>query len=248
MDGFSGGKATVVMKQYEKTAFFGLYLLCAVLAFSTLWWPMGRDQGSFAMGGEIVAAGGRPYLDAWEQKGPASQATFALAHLMFGRNMWGIRVLDLLGLVVTAALVWRFLFKFENVLAAHSGTLLWCFAYLNLGYWCTAQPDGWAAMFLLMGLLGVMQRGPAKRGQPPPPVLACSRCVCGTGHAIQIHLCRLFGSLAFIRDVASGRGGRRTNKALCSNARRFFVGERDCCAMAHVPWCLCRISGNCLYL
>ncbi len=141
------------MGRYENTIFLGLYLLLILLAISSLWWPMGRDQGSFSLGGDIVLGGGVPYRDMWEPKGPAGLCTYALSHLIFGRTLWGIRLLDLVCLAITATFLWRFLFKKAGALAAHTGALFFCFAYLDLGYWHTAQPDGWAGMSLLIALL-----------------------------------------------------------------------------------------------
>lgn len=136
-----------------RLAFGGLFLFFGLLAFSSLLFPMGADQGSFATGAEILLNGGSPYLDFWELKGPACQLTYALALFVFGHNMWGIRVLDLFFLGVTAVFIWRFLYRKGSLLVANTGALIYCFTYLRLGFWGTAQPDGWAGMLILIAFL-----------------------------------------------------------------------------------------------
>ena len=46
-----------------------------------------------------------PYQDAFDLKGPAAYYVFALAQVVFGHNAWGIRVVDLVGLSMSAWLV-----------------------------------------------------------------------------------------------------------------------------------------------
>lgn len=159
---FSATKRQYRLPPFERLSFIGLYGFLFFVALSTLWWPPGVDQGSFATGAKIVLDGGRPYLDIWEQKGPACHLTYALSILIFGDNMWGVRALDMLFLFVAALFLWRFLSKKTDVLAAHTGTLLFCFVYLRLGFWHTAQPDSWAAMSVLVAFLLVT--APAKAG------------------------------------------------------------------------------------
>lgn len=62
-------------------------------AFASLTWPFGWDQGIFAWVGETITRGGMPYRDAWDIKGPLPYYTYALAHWLFERNLWGIRIL-----------------------------------------------------------------------------------------------------------------------------------------------------------
>jgi len=123
---------------------------------------MGRDQGIFAWVAEVIAEGGLPYTDAWEVKGPATFLPYVLAHFALGRNQWGIRLLDAI-LFATAGLVcWRSLVS----LGARAGAVLapWLFGawYWQLGYWHTAQADGWMAFLLLVVLSILCSDGWAK--------------------------------------------------------------------------------------
>jgi len=128
-------------------------LLLAVAASIT--WPMGRDQGIFAWVAEVIAEGGFPYTDAWEVKGPATFLPYVLAHLALGRNQWGIRLVDAILFATAGLFCWRCLVS----LGARRGAVLapWLFGawYWQLGYWHTAQADGWMA-FLLLGVLSIL--------------------------------------------------------------------------------------------
>ncbi len=128
--------------------------LCGLVAFAaagTLFWPMGRDQGIFAWTGDAICAGGMPYRDAWDVKGPAGPYTYALAQCLFGRSLWGIRAIDLLFLAAASVGVWLIVRRAAGTSAAHAAALLHVCLYLLQrpaagGYWDTAQPDAWGAM------------------------------------------------------------------------------------------------------
>ncbi len=72
-----------------------------VAAAGSLFYPFGRDQGIFAWVADQIVAGGVPFRDAWDQKGPATHYTYALIQLVFGRGLWGVRVFDLLAVAAT---------------------------------------------------------------------------------------------------------------------------------------------------
>ncbi len=130
----------------------GLLIYVMLISLGSLWWPMGRDQGIFASVGSVIVDGGLPYRDAWEVKGPATHYTFAAAEWLFGNNLWGIRLLDLVLVTLTALALWRLVRQWADPLAAHlaAGLLPW-FHYRE-GYWGTAQPDGWATMLVVIAL------------------------------------------------------------------------------------------------
>ncbi|MFH0883277.1 MAG: glycosyltransferase family 39 protein, partial [bacterium] len=76
-------------------------------------WPMPvtggidhRDSGVFAYGGWVIASGGVPYLDFWDQKPPLVFLLNALAIRMSGMELTGAWWLSLLVLLVTVPLAW----------------------------------------------------------------------------------------------------------------------------------------------
>lgn len=67
------------------------WLLAALCLSPLLLLPLARDQGHFAYAGQVVLDGGLPYRDVFDQKGPATHYTFALAMALFGQTAWGVR-------------------------------------------------------------------------------------------------------------------------------------------------------------
>ncbi|MEI8233736.1 MAG: glycosyltransferase family 39 protein [Verrucomicrobiota bacterium] len=137
----------------------GILYAYAILALGTsLLWPMGRDQGVFAWVGDVITKGGAPYVNAWEQKGPATQYTYAATQCLFGRTLWGIRALDAGILVITLAALWTVIRHITNATFAHFGVIFFLFQYLDGGYWHTAQPDGWASMLIIIAFALSLQK------------------------------------------------------------------------------------------
>jgi hypothetical protein len=125
-------------------------------AISTLWWPFSPDHGIFAWVGDVILQGGMPYRDAWEVKGPVVHYTYTLAQLLFGRTMWGIRLLDLALLALALLFLWRIAARLYDETAAKLATALFTLWYANSGYWSTAQPDGWVAMLLIIAVFHLL--------------------------------------------------------------------------------------------
>jgi len=130
-----------------------VWLLIIAWAISSLWWPMGRDQGIFAWVGDTILHGGVPYRDAWEQKGPLTHYPYALAQALFGRTMWGIRLLDFIPVAAAAAALFALGRRLHSHLAGEAGAVLFLLWYANVGYWSTCQPDGAAAMLVTVALV-----------------------------------------------------------------------------------------------
>jgi hypothetical protein len=133
---------------------------------SSLWWPFGPDQGIFAWVGDVILNGGMPYRDAWEVKGPAAHYIYALAQLLFGQNMWGIRLLDLCFLALSLIALWRLAARLYDDTAARLAVALFALWYASSGYWSTAQPDGWAAMLLVIAVAYLVDENNAGRLTP----------------------------------------------------------------------------------
>jgi hypothetical protein len=136
-----------------------LYGYAVFVSIGSLAWPLARDQGVYAWVGDVIVNGGVPYADAWEVKGPATHYTYAFAQWLFGRTLWAIRVIDLGFLALALATAFRILRRHTGSLAAHAGVLLFAYLYLDLGYWDTSQPDGWAGLLLVPALALVVGDG-----------------------------------------------------------------------------------------
>lgn len=127
--------------------------------------------------GDIILRGGVPFRDGWDIKGPLAYMGFAAAEFLFGRNMWGIRVLEL-GLLGLACHALRQLDEKRRAYAggtvAAGGLVL---GFASLGWFHTAQPDGWVALLTTVAfvpLLTASGRTPARLAMAGVCVGACS--------------------------------------------------------------------------
>jgi Dolichyl-phosphate-mannose-protein mannosyltransferase len=146
--------------------YYGAWAAAIVVAISSLWWPMRRDQGIFAWVGDVIMRGGLPYKDAWDIKGPLTYYVYALSQAIFGRTQWGIRALDLFFLTVTAYFLWRLTASLCDRRAANIAVPVFMLMYYQGYSWHTAQPDGWAGMLIVISVWLVvsdMDRHPYSR-------------------------------------------------------------------------------------
>ena len=132
--------------------YFGLVALAAVWAMASLSWPFGSDQGIFSWIGDVIHQGGMPYRDAWDIKGPLAYYLYALAQWLFGKNLWGIRLLDLAFLAASTAVLGRVVRDLSDSVIARWACLIFILWYGSGSFDNTAQPDGWASMMILIGI------------------------------------------------------------------------------------------------
>ena len=126
--------------------------------------PFGWDHGMMASVGDVILRGGMPYRDGWDVKGPLAFCLFALAEAVFGRHMWAIRLLDLALLLPTLLVLARAAGRVANATVGQWVAIAFALWFASLGWFFTAQPDGWAAMFLVLSV------GPLL-GTAEPPAL-----------------------------------------------------------------------------
>lgn len=102
----------------------------AVLAVSIPNLPIGRvpseDAGVFFYAANRLLAGGVPYRDVWDHKPPAVYVIDAVG--LAAAGPMGVWVLQLVGLVVAAAISYRVMANAFANTAALAGTLAWIFA------------------------------------------------------------------------------------------------------------------------
>ncbi|MBX3183097.1 MAG: glycosyltransferase family 39 protein [Polyangiaceae bacterium] len=131
-----------------------LWLVVALCALQILMFSFGRDQGIYAVVGSGVLDGQMPYRDLWDFKPPGIFLIYALAEALFGKAMWGVRVLEVMGLL---GMVFS-MRKISSTIAGDplAGTLGGAVAALvhaQLEFWHTAQPEtfgGYLTVFALM--------------------------------------------------------------------------------------------------
>ena len=99
---YSQDEIVVSWRRSYLAHFLGLFVCARMIA--SLWLPFGWDHGMMAEVGQTYLEGGLPYRDAWDIKGPFAYVVFAAAEATFGRNMWGIRVIDA-AIMISAAVI-----------------------------------------------------------------------------------------------------------------------------------------------
>ncbi len=144
-----------VARVIGRWAFPVTFILIVLWGIATLFWPYGWDQGIFAWIGTIILRGGIPYRDAWDIKGPLTYYIYALIQLLSGKNLWGIRIFDLIFLVCSSYVLVRFVRELTNKTIAKWAGLLVILWYASGSYWHSAQPDGWAAMLMILTMVSL---------------------------------------------------------------------------------------------
>ncbi len=159
----------------ERLALAGTVALSLTWCIASLWLPFGWDHGIFAALGDVIVRGGMPYRDGWELRGPLAYYGYALAQWVFGRYMWGARVVDVLLLLASSLSLMRTVARLASPavgLWTALGFILW---YASLTWFFTCQPDGWVTMFMLLGAGSLI----AHPGQPALRRLALSGVLVG---------------------------------------------------------------------
>lgn len=133
----------------------GLALLALVVLAPLLYYPFARDHGMYAVVAEAMGRGGMPYADAWDLKTPGIFFVFRAALALFGRVMWGVRVLELVSLAATALVLARTGSRlFPELPAAGPAGAAWFLLFCghNLNYWHTAQAESFLLLPLALGI------------------------------------------------------------------------------------------------
>jgi len=138
-----------------------------LLGSASLIMPFGRDQGIHAFIADSMLSGKVVYRDVFNVKPPLTTVIHALALLLFGHSMTAIRLLDLLWTLGTALAIFLFCRRAlkRDWLAAVAGAF-YPFLYYLLGFWYTAQTDGWLNLPLLGALLLALPAGGAWTARP----------------------------------------------------------------------------------
>ena len=136
-----------------------LIIVVIVVGVAAPFWnmPLNRDQGVYATCAEILLAGGAPFSDCWDTKGPALHTTYALARLIFGYNTAGPYILNTLAIAATSIVLANLTLRFLNARLplAYGVGLLYGLLAISVRFDMNAQPESFANLFALLGVLGM---------------------------------------------------------------------------------------------
>lgn len=137
--------------------------ISAIVAFALLWsvyevlQPIAPDQGVALWAGDVIRRGGVLYRDAWDTRGPAPYYFTSLIEIVFGHNVWGFRLVDLLiqiaGACGIAVLVKRLGNSRFSAVLAGAFYMLW---YASMRFENSAQADGWVGVLLVFSVLALI--------------------------------------------------------------------------------------------
>jgi hypothetical protein len=128
----------------------------ALYVLTSLAFPFGWDHDIIASVGSSYARGGLPYVDSWDMKGPTAYLPFALAQILFGSTMWGIRIVD--------ASIWAgagfALYKGVGRLTTARigvGTALATYLWMSsAGWFFTAAPESWVTASCILAIVPML--------------------------------------------------------------------------------------------
>lgn len=134
-------------------------LVVAWSAGQLLFFGFGRDQSIYALVGRGILEGEMPYRDRWDFKPPGVFLIYALAEAVFGAVMWGPRVIEALGLLVSARLLvflseTYFADRRPGYLAAAIASLV----HVQLEFWHTGQPESYGGFLTVFALAAVSRK------------------------------------------------------------------------------------------
>jgi len=133
-------------RQHRATAIAALVVVLFLCA-QIITFGFGRDQGIYALVARSMLDGGMPYRDAFDFKPPGIFLIYAAARWLFGPVQWGVRVLEVAGLIVTVALVAKLAQRWwkQPAIGLLAGVLT-ALVHAQLDFWHTAQPETFGGM------------------------------------------------------------------------------------------------------
>ncbi|MCC6615871.1 MAG: glycosyltransferase family 39 protein [Anaerolineae bacterium] len=146
-----------------------IVVLTCLIALPMLTYPLGRDQGEFAVIGRGLLQGKVPYVDLWNPKPPAIFFVYAAAMSLFGQTAPALRAIDLLVmpfLLASVGWIGRRLFSPRIGLWA---ALLFAVFYFSETFWTLTQNDGIAVLPMCLALIAAL-----KAAERSPRVFAWS--------------------------------------------------------------------------
>jgi hypothetical protein len=136
--------------------------LVLIAALPILTYPLGRDQGEFAVIGRGLLEGRAPYIDLWNPKPPAVFAVYAGAIAVFGGSVAGLRALDLILFILIAPPLTGLARRMAGDRAALLAIALFALAYFTESFWTLTQNDGIAMLPMVWAVYAAVRAGEAR--------------------------------------------------------------------------------------
>lgn len=121
-----------------------------ILVAPVLTYPLGLDQGTFAVVGRGLLEGRVPYVDLWDTKPPAVFYVYAGVMGLFGRTVAAIRAIDLLIFPAIALSLYWLGRRLANCWVAVLAVVGFAAFYFSETFWTLTQNDGIALLPMIL--------------------------------------------------------------------------------------------------
>lgn len=185
-----------------------LVLVLLILAAPIVTYPLGRDQGEFAIIGMTILRGGVPYVDVWNPKPPAIFYTYATLIQLFGQTVWGLRLLDLFLFPIMAAALYDIGRRTDSPTLGLWAVLLYGVFYFTETFWTLTQNDGVAALPMALAVWSVMVLLDTADNQPRRQIALAFFAGMMSATALWFKYPYLFFVIALVIGTAWARGWR----------------------------------------
>lgn len=128
------------------------------MTLAMLCYPAGYDQAVFQLGGQMVLHGKIPWRDFLDTKPPLVFYLFALSNVAFGAQDWSFRAMDLVFQFSAAYYLYKVAARFLSTDVARLSAALYLIMYAALGFWHTAQVEGFASILIVACIDLALQR------------------------------------------------------------------------------------------
>jgi len=125
--------------------------VCAIVLAPMLTYRMGVDQGVFAYMGAELLKGHWPYIATWESDFPGLIFIQAAEMAVLGRSIVMFRLFDCAVQLANAYFVYHITCRVADRAGAFVAAVIFVLIYQGYGPWNTAQREGFALFFILLG-------------------------------------------------------------------------------------------------
>jgi len=134
-----------------------IIVVTCLIALPMLTYPLGRDQGEFAVIGRGLLQGKVPYVDLWNPKPPAIFIVYAAAMAVFGQTAPALRAIDLLVMPFLLASVGWIGARLFSPRVGLWAALLCAVFYFSETFWTLTQNDGIAVLPMCLALIAALK-------------------------------------------------------------------------------------------
>lgn len=128
-------------------------LLIQLAALPIITYPLGPDQGTFAVIGQNILKGGAPYVDSWDVKPPLIYYVYALSMAVFGETSTALRIIDIILIVPIALCLYWVGRRAANERVGFWAMVIFATMYFRSSFWTLTQNDGIAILPMALAVI-----------------------------------------------------------------------------------------------